>query len=108
MKHLGEDEAKCMCRAAEWRVGALLHYCSTSLLQLEGFQMSADAAKAFVLLDRGAAQSRGSGTASRVLLSKQKSGTRVLHENATLSNGTAGVLLATQRSVGPFQLTLRC
>lgn len=69
--------------------------------------MSADAAKAFILLDRAAAKSRGAAATSRVLLSKQKSGTRVLQEVFTLTKETAGVMLATQRSAGPFQLTLR-
>lgn len=95
------------CRAAEWRVGALLHYCDRSLLQLEDFQMSADAAKAFNLLDRAAVQGRGLTMTSRVLVSKQRSGVRVLQEVSTLPKQTAEMMLATQRSAGPFQLTLR-
>ena len=99
--------ASLSCRAAEWRVGALLHYCNSSLLQLEDFQMSADAAKAFVLLDRAAAGRRGLNVTNKVLLSKQKSGGRVLEEVPTLTRHTAGVMLASHRSAGPFQLTLR-
>ena len=86
-----------------------MHYCDSSLRQLEDFQMSASAANSFTLLDRAVAEAKGlvNGTASKTLLSRHKSGTRVLQEVATLSTDAAPVKLATQRSVGAFQLTLR-
>lgn len=91
-------------------MGALLHYCDSSLLQLENFQMSADAANTFVLLNRAALQGKAQGpiTANKTLLSREKRGTRVLQDMPTLKRGSAPVMLASQRLTEGFQTTLRC
>jgi hypothetical protein len=98
------------CRAAEWRIGALQHYCDSSLVLLGKFELSPAAARAFVVLDRQAARKNVSGQSNTLLLATQRGGNAVMQASLPRPPSAGGglpLLLASERSAGPFQATLR-
>lgn len=86
-----------------------MHYCNASLLQLEQSQLLPEAAAGFTLVDRSTAGRLPSPDAVPWSpLAREKSGVNGMQAPRSLDANGAPVMLATMRSTGPFQMSLRC